>query len=217
MTNSDVKELIEKAWESAQESVGTELTPHATLPGKSSKGGVHRERSARWVDALARELKRLYKGDDGNVRVFWRGRKKDLDFKLSELLFDIAVCETEKTKSMGQRKKLPFVSRCLWLVESELAEKSQSRSIVVDLSKLVMGRSEFKLFVAGVPLDTPSRSHREAKILDMCEKVAGRCSGTLYFCFIPYPSVWQELDADEYGPSVWLWREAGQPKVWIPL
>ena len=211
MTDSDVKEMIVKAWQSIQESVGT-----ATLPGKSSKGRVHSKRSAGWVDALARELKRLCKGDDENVRVFWM-RRKDSDFKLSELLFDIAVCETEKTKSIGQRKKLSFVSRCLWLVESELAKDKQSQSIVVDLSKLVMGRSEFKLFVAGVPLDASSRSQREAKILEMCEKVADRCSGTLYFCFIPYPSVWQELDADEYGPSVWRWGEAGQPKVWIPL
>ena len=208
MTDSDVKEMIAKAWKSAwaQESVGTEVMGLATLPGKSSKGGVHRERSARWVDALARELKRLCKGDDGNVRVFWRGRKKDSDFELSELLFDIAVCETEKTKSMGQQKKLPFVSRCLWLVESELAEKSQSRSIVVDLSKLVMGRSEFKLFVAGVPLDTPRRDRREEKILKMCEKVVDRCSGTFYFCFILYPSEWKEPDAGEYGPSVWRWN-----------
>lgn len=200
MTEFDVKEMIAKAWKAAWE---------------SSKGEDNRERSATWVDALARELKRFYKSDDGNVRAFWKGRK-DSDFKLNELLFDIAVCDTEETESIEQQKVLRFVSRCLWLVESELA--NDSREIIVDLSKLVMGCSEFKLFVAGVPLlNTPSRSEREAKILEMCEKVADRCSGTLYFCFIPYPSVWQELDADEYGPSVWLWGEAGQPKVWIPL
>lgn len=205
MTDSDVKEMIANAWKSAH-----------TLPGKSSKGEVHRGRSAGWVDALAKELRCLCKRDDGSVRVFWRTGEKDPDFKLNELLFDIAVCNTEETESIHQGKELRFVSRCLWLVESELA--NDSRSIVVDLSKLVMGCSEFKLFVAGVPLlDTPRRNHRENKILKMCGKVADRCSGTLYFCFIPYPSVWQKLDADEYGPSVWLRGEAGRRKMWIAL
>ena len=214
MTDSDVKEMIAKAWKSAWEWSKEE----AQQGDKEDIAKQHRKRSARWVDELAKELARLCglcESGDGDVRVFWRG-ERDSDFKLNELLFDIAVCDTEETESIEQQKVLRFVSRCLWLVESELA--NDSREIIVDLSKLVMGSSEFKLFVAGVPLlDTPSRNRREEKILKMCKRVADRCSGTLYFCFIPYPSEWKEPDAGEYEPAVWVWRRARWHKISVPL
>ena len=203
MTDSGVKEMIAKAWKSAWEWSKGE----AQQDVEEDLAKLHRKRSARWVDALAKELRCFCKSGDGNVRVFWRTGEEDPDFKLKELLFDIAVCETEETESIEQQKLLRFVSRCLWLVESELA--NDSREIIVDLSKLVMGSSEFKLFVAGIPLlDTVGRKRRKEKILEMCERAADRCSGTLYFCFIPYPSEWNKPDADEYEPSVWLWSKA---------
>ena len=146
--------------------------------------------------------------------MFWKGRK-DKDFKLNELLFDVAVCETEETKSIDKGRALMFVSRCLWLVESELA--SDSREIIIDLSKLVMGSSEYKLFVAGLGStflsDTTRRDRREREILKMCGQAADRCACDFYFCFIPHPSAWEEAEANGYGPSVWRWNGADWCKV----
>ena len=213
MTNADVKKMIMKAWESAQESVGAEVMRRVAdaSAGKSPKQDAHRERSTRWVDALAEELVRCYEIDNRNMRVFWKGRE-DPDFKLNELLFDIAVCETEETESTNKGIALPFVRECLWLVESEL--ENSSRSIVVDLSKLVMGSSRFKLFVAGVrDSDAIRRDRREKRILKMCERAADLCACTFYFCFIPHPSVWRSAGAGEHGPSVWMRKGAD----WDPL
>ena len=185
MNDSEVKAVLERAWKRTKESL-------LTSP---------RDRSEGWVDALAKELGGLYDGEP-NIRVFWKGRK-DQDFDRSEMLFDVAVCQLRTTLSIGQRKELYFVNECLWLVESEL--NSDSRPIIVDFSKLVMGASRVKLFVGGLPLSPGlDREEREKPVLEMCKEAARSCGGLLYFCFIPHPREW---DDNESGPSVRKWKE----------
>ena len=189
MTDSEVKSMVVRAWKNARKN---------PLPADN------KERSKRWVGALAEELERLYENDDSDIRVFWKGREDyDEDFEIKELLFDVSVCRCKQTVSFHQHAPLYFVDECLWLVESELAD--DSREIVVDLSKLVMGSSQRKLFVAGVPLwKGRGREEREEGVRRMCREVADRCGEPLYFCFIPYPAIWNEADTDEYGVSLWL-------------
>lgn len=199
MTDSGVKDMVVRAWENARKN-----TPPAD---NRDKRKVHSERSAGWVGALAEELEHRYENDDSEIRVFWKGRE-DQDFgrpsrPRHELLFDVAVCQVKQTVSIQNDEHLYFVDKCLWLVESELA--NDSKEIIVDLSKLVMGFSEMKLFVAGVPLSKGrGREEREKLVLRMCKEAADRCGELFYFCFIPYPEVWNEADTDEYGVSLWL-------------
>lgn len=149
----------------------------------------------------------LYK-DDRNIRVFWRGRE-DRDFKMSELLFGLAVCQLKKTRSVLHARPLCFVDRCLWLVESELDRNS--RNVVVDFSKLVMGSSRMKLFVAGLPLSPRlPREEREQPVLEMCKGIAASCDGQLFLCFIPHPKEWSSAGC---GPSIWKWAKTD----WRPL
>ena len=206
MTDSEVKDMIVSAWKNARK--------NAPPASNQAKGYVHRKRSEVWVNALAEKLVELYERDPGDIRVFWRGQK-DSDFILNELLFDVAVCELEETRSIDKGKPLPFVNKCLWLVESEL-QTDNSRPIIVDLSKLVMGSSERKLFVAGLSLGElkkDSGDRRKGEVLKMCKKAAARCGEPFYFCFIPHPKAWNELDVDEYGPSIWLLHEG----EWQPI
>ena len=199
MTDSDVKDMVVRAWKNAREN---------PLPCDN------KEKAKRWIGALAEQLKHRCKKDGEDIRVFWKGMKdRDKDFEeRKELLFDVSVIQCKETASFVNSKKIRyFVNKCLWLVESELSPSS--KSVIVDLSKLVMGSSKRKLFVAGVPLwKGQNREEREKQVLEMCREAADRCGEHLYFCFILYPKEWNETDIDEYGPSVWLrtkptWRK----------
>ena len=78
-----------------------------------------------------------------------------------------------------------------------------------------MDSSKAKLFVAGLSsreLQKDEGNEREEQVLEMCTKVADRCGDHFYFCFIPHPEAWDELDVEEYDPPIWVlhdgkWRE----------
>lgn len=197
IADTEIKGVIVSAWKEAL---------------KNAHSTNNRDRSRSLVYALATKLADLYQDNDEDIRVFWKDRCRDRDFEIGELLFDVAVCQCGKTKSFHKGVSLPFISRCLWLVESEL-QTNNSRAIIVDLSKLVMGSSEKKIFVAGLP---NFRGDREKKridnVLEMCKEPALHCGEQLYFCFVPHPAIWDDPDVGEYEPSVW--RLKGD--CWIP-
>lgn len=152
----------------------------------------------------------------------------DEDFEgRKELLFDVSVCQVKSTFSFDDGQTLRhFVDNCLWLVESEF--DSASMAIIVDLSKLIMGSSKKKLFVAKKPLweswksKTPEDrkklvKDRERAILEMCKEAADRCGEHFYFCFIPHPKVWKDDNVDEYGPSLWKRNKTDRNKCWDEL
>ena len=207
--DSEIKGVIVCAWNE----VLNLPTPTVSDNHKMTKGRINHQRSRAWVDVLAKKLEALYQDDDKDIRVFWKDRR-DPDFMISELLYDIAICQCEETKSIVKGRSLPFVTRNLLLVESEL-QTNNSRAIVVDLSKLVMGCSEKKLFVAGLPLGEFRKDkgcERMRDVLKMCKEPAFSRGEPLYFCFIPHPEVWTEPDVHEYEPSVW--RLKGDR--WVP-
>ena len=207
--DSEITGAVVCAW---KEALNLEM-PVVPENHKRPKGWINHKRSRGWVDVLAKKLEILYQDNDEDIRVFWKDWR-DPDFMISELLYDIAICQCEETKSIVKGKSLPFVKKSLLLVESEL-QTNNSRAIVVDLSKLVMGCSEKKLFVAGLPLGEFRKDRgceRMRDVLEMCKEPAFSCGEPLYFCFIPHPEVWTEPDVNEYEPSVW--RLKGD--CWVP-
>ena len=103
---------------------------------------------------------------------------------------------------MTHEKPLPFVARCLWKIESELDQKD-SGEIVLDMSKLIMGSSKNKLFVASHKETIRKGKAWETRVLEMCKKIAQCCDGRLFFCFIAHPKDWDNESVP--APSVYRW------------
>ena len=167
----------------------------------------NRKRSAGWVNSLACRFRECYEG--GRYRVFWLGNKKNRDqFGRNEMLFDIAVCSVSWTQSRQTRaQNLEFIAQCHWQVESEFS-RTNSRDIVVDMSKLVMGSAENKLFIAA------HRNSGEAGILEQCSEIAGRCTGRVYFCFVSHPDDWNTKR--QSPPTLHEWVAGGWAEIALP-
>ena len=105
----------------------------------------HGNRSAQWVDALARQFQANY-ALGRRHRVFWKGNEDNKrHFGIRELLFDVTVCSVSTTLSLqSPPQSLEFISDCHWQIESEFADNS-TRPVIVDMSKLVLGSAENKL------------------------------------------------------------------------
>ena len=188
--NIDLYALLFSAWDNTLRNKGD---TRGTV-GKPT-GHVHQEASGVWVDCVGREFQKLYNHD--NQRVFWKGNKKNRDkFGLNELLFDISVCQVEEVPSISRGTPLPFVSKCHWQVESELND-SDSREITKDLSKLVMGQSDNNLFISSY------QGNKQTKIKRMCSRIARRCTGELYLCFIDHPRNW---GCEPKSPVLFRWK-----------
>ena len=166
----NLKDIVDAAWVAALES------PVPDDPGK---------RSARWVDALARQFEKNYRLERRH-RVFWRGREgKVPHFGVKELLFDITVCSVSTTLSLqSPPKPLEFISDGHWQVESEFS--GSTRDIIVDMSKLVLGSAENKLIVAAhrVP------EGRQKSVLAQCADIAACCRTNVFFLFVSHPKHW---------------------------
>ena len=186
----NLQDIVDAAWRAARQ------------PPQQNK----RRRSEAWVNALAMQFQAYYPRTTGH-RVFWKDSKcNQTHFRLNEFLFDIAVCSVSTTLSLErQPRELEFISDCHWLVESEF--RRNTRAIVVDMSKLVVGSAENKLFVA---------AHRpgagERAVLDRCTPIAERCRANVFFLFVSHPEDWGT--ARELNPSLheWTasnWRELG--------
>ena len=98
---------------------------------------------------------------------------------------DPLVATVGTTKSQQHKSEdLHYISRCEWAIESEL-NRSDSREVIIDMSKLVVADAKYKLFV------TSQRSNgREEKLLEQCRPIAEACRGTVYFSFIAHPKDW---------------------------
>ena len=194
--------LIQAAWRRAL-NLSKGIDPDGGPPKRSKEWWVHSQRAKKWVESLGKEFKKEY-NDPENARVFWDGNTENKgDFCLQEMLFDVAVCEISTVESVTLEKPLPFFTRCHWQIESEL-NQGNSRAIVIDMSKLVMGSSENKLFVASHKLKGDSTdSEWESGILEMCKKIAQCCDGKLFFCFIAHPKDWDNESVP--APSIYRW------------
>ena len=188
----NLKGLISEAWsEALKSSQDIDLC-------EQSQRWINRERSKKWMSSLGKQFRSQY-DLPGKDRVFWIGNPENkCDFGLQEMLFDLAVCQISTVNSY-RKKQLHFITKCHWLIESEFNQKN-SREIVKDMSKLVMGSSENKLFVASHKPTDPEWGNG---ILNMCSKIAKHCDGKLFFCFIAHPEDWGEQPTPP--PSVHEW------------
>lgn len=194
LTKEDLKKAIDKAWNQA---IQTPIDCNVT-PDKRAQI-VHSTRSKEWVNCLAKEFDRTF-SDRNGYRVFWKGNGCNrASFIKNEFLFDVMVARISDLESLhGKSNRLKYITACEWAIESEL-NTTDSRQIIVDMSKLVLAAAKNKLFVA---------SHRsddlENKILAQCGKIAKCCSGKVYFCFIDHPREWQnEPDL----PCLYEWKK----------
>jgi len=154
---------------------------------------IHWNRSQNLVDQIARGFQKQFEANPA-VRVFWSGNTANqTEFNRKEFLFDIAVCEVEETPSATGRALLHFVTKTHWIVESEF--EPNSRDAIVDMSKLVMGKSENVLFIgsAVAPKDA---------YLDMLGRVARHCDGHTYLALIEHPGKWKTQTP---RPEVYSW------------
>ena len=170
-------------------------------------GATNRARAKIWVDEVAARFRVNYPGK--RERVFWRGNpdpKTQTEFKKKEMLFDVMVCSIGTTESLERHPRpLAFIAHCHWQVESEFS--TDTRDLVIDMSKLVAGSADHKLMIA---------AHRKTAdqtqiLLGRCAKIAACCGGQVYFCFAAHPHEW---DSSPRGPVVYEytvgnWRELG--------
>ena len=194
---ANVAEIILKGWNHA-------LAGNVEGDAKRDR---NRNRSAKWVDKLARRFAQEYQGK--RYRVFWSAYKKNRkQFGRNEMLFDIAVCSVSTTPSRQKNAQdLEFIAQCHWQVESEFS-RTNTREIVIDMSKLVMGSAENKLFIAA------HRADGEPDILEQCSEIAGRCTGFVYFCFVSHPDDWK---TDRECPStLYEWVSGGWSEIALP-
>ena len=179
LNKDELAKVIARAWDTTlNESIGN---------GGNSNGVTHRKRSANWVCCLGREFQHLY-SKTSKYRVFWKGNDGNRkEFKMNEFLFDVMVGRIKQTKSQRHSpSSLDYIAKCEWAIESELNE-SDSREVIIDMSKLVVADARYKLFV------TSQRSNsREERLLEQCRPIAEACRGTVYFCFIAHPKNWDK-------------------------
>ena len=192
----NIGKVVQSAWNEAR---------HADVQGDSA-GDRNRKRSSEWVDALARRFQEGYGGD--RYRVFWSNNKENRkQFGRNEMLFDIAVCSVSTTRSRQRNAQdLEFVAQCHWQIESEFS-RTNTREIVIDMSKLVMGSAENKLFLAA------HRGGADDAILEQCSEIAGRCSGRVYYCFVTHPDAWTD---DAPSPALHEWVAGGWEEIVVP-
>ena len=172
----------------------------------SDRQGANRKKSATWVDALAKRFQEHYEG--GRYRLFWSGNCGNQEhFGRNELLFDLAVCSVSTITSLEtEARDLEFIAQCHWQIESEFS-RGNTRDIIVDMSKLVMGSAENKLFVAA------HRGRREEDILERCWEIARCCTGRVYFCFVSHPDRWT---SNPERPALHEWTASGWAHVALP-
>lgn len=193
----NIGEVVLSAWNGA-------LAP---IIERGTQQETNRERSRAWIRSLAGRFRMHYR--DGRHRLFWLGNKKNREqFGLNELLFDLAVCSVSTTNSLQrQPQPLSFIARCHWQIESEFSRQN-TRDLIVDMSKLVMGAAENKLMVAA------HRGLQERDVLDQCAPIAACCGGQVYFCFVSHPEDW--TPDRRRPPALHEWVAGGWEEIALP-
>ena len=161
----------------------------------NDKRKLHRERSKRFVECLSIRLREACAEYD-SVASLSKHHNDDRDkFGMNELLFDVTVVQYGSICSGKSRKKLTFIKKGLWAVESEFARNK--REALFDFNKLVLADSENKLFVG-------PRNSQESDYRRVLGEAARNCAGNVYVALIPHPDQWPEKGAKDI--VVWMWK-----------
>ena len=203
VTRKNLAEVIQSAWNDATGNSKIKDCAREKCLCEGEEEIDLRKRSRIWVCGLARQFRNRYTG--GNHRVFWRDSEENrTHFSLNELLFDISVCNVGTAKSFqGKTQSLEYISGCHWQIESEFNKKN-SREVIVDMSKLVMGSAQNKLMIASHRNGSRARA-TEREVLLQCEPIAASCTKHLFFCFVSHPAEWVSAKK----PSLYEWTRKG--------
>lgn len=178
------------------------LAEAAKCPDKEGllDGPMHRERSRVWVECLGKQLGASFKGSDRDVRVFTKHEDSNReDFGLNELLYDVCVCETALSPSHTGRKQLRYVTRALWLIESEFAK--DSAAAIKDFNKLVLGAAENKLFVGPRLSSDADDATFRTTLLPVAQRCINAVSPNVFLAQVSHPDSWKREQ-----PKVTLWK-----------
>jgi hypothetical protein len=175
------------------------LVVASAMPDEGTDEGIiHRNRSKHFVESLAAALREFYRAEKGLFVLSKHHGDHRLEFGLNELLYDILVCKTAQVSSSLENEVLTFVTKAIWLVESEFARNS--REAIYDFNKLVLGSSENKLFVGPQVSDEPSF------LQPLCEP-AKYCDSKTYIALVPHPSDWRRRALDVH---CWIFENGWQ-------
>lgn len=201
VTRKNLGMIVSTAWEKARkESIRRAAQAHSKENGDRNRG-----RSSAWVGALAKEFEDNYCAECHRVFCVTNKNNKE-EFGRNEFLFDVTVAEIGWVDSLENKgNMLPFIGQSKWIVESEF-NKENSRHIIIDLSKLVMGASKNKLLIV-----SQRSAETENKLRDRFASIAKCCSGDLFLSFVAHPSDW--CDAHVPKPRLFRWHR----NHWIPL
>ena len=100
-------------------------------------------------------------------------------------------------ESSLHKRKLCFIKEVLWQIESEFAHNT--RSVLIDFNKLVLGSGRNKLFIA-----SQVKRGTENSFLSVLKPAAGYCIGDVYVGMIPHPSNWVDTDNDVH---LWVFKK----------
>jgi len=175
-----IKQIVTEAFEAAKQKAVDATTDQER----------NRQRSIIWVESLASAFREYYQIKD-NYRVFskyYEDIETRKDFGLNELLYDISVCKINYTESPKHKTKLAYIEKALWLVESEMAK--DTRQLVYDFNKLLIGDAENKLFVG--PINTYNKEQ-----IEIFKKIALNCKGNVWVAMIPHPGEWKKTNLND--------------------
>lgn len=165
-------------------------------------GPKHRERSKNWVECLGQSLRDSLKANS-SVRVFTKHEPSNREaFGLNELLYDVCVVETGECSSLTGRK-LQYVTRAVWLIESEFAR--DSGAAVKDFNKLVLGAAENKLFIGPrLSSDGDDQRFRDA-LIPVARQCVNDASPNVFLAQVTHPDSWDTGTP----PTATLWKLLG--------
>ncbi len=163
----------------------------------------HAYRSKLWINYLAEHLLISSKKDRPETEeylAFYQANKERRQLLgLNEFLFDIVIGKmTNLETASGFRNSsvevqtLKAISHAVWIVESEFQLKN-SRALLVDINKLVLGKAKNKLFVMSI--DKLSRIENWAE--ETLRSLTKEDDANIFLAKIPHPKDWSNLSVDD--------------------
>ncbi len=184
-------DLVLNAFKGAySEAVNRQLSMNDQKPRQTE----NKQRSSKFVECLAGELRLKYENDNSGYRVLSRDYPAHKsEFGMNELLYDILVCDTGITGTVKNSDvKARYITKGIWAVESEM--KKDVRQLLFDFNKLTLSSCESKLFIG--PLTSYNNN-----ILDVLQEVSKYINGPLYVIMVPHPEDWEKYDAFKLNNS----------------
>ncbi len=165
---------------------------------------THKNRSINFVECLAQLLHNQYEAIENIATLSKHNPENRAKFGVNELLFDITTCQFSTINSGKSNKELAYITKGLWVVESEMAK--DKRQALYDFNKIVLADSENKLFVG--PLVHHSE---EADYLNVLAAAATYCKGNLYLALVPHPGNWgSENNIAPEATKAFYWKDGWQ-------